>query len=120
MGKLLSAGLIVGAALCGCTAPLLSVRPPASAPAPGAAVPAAHYRCDRGVEFSVRFADDSALIDSPERGSELLLRDAGGVTPQQTVYSNQRLRAEFGLGSAGRQAELQYLLDREVAHCQRD
>ena len=118
MGKLLSAGLIVGAALCGCTAAPWGSLP--SAPAPGAAVPAAHYRCDRGVEFSVRFADDSALIDSPERGSELLLRDAGGVTPQQTVYSNQRLRAEFGLGSAGRQAELQYLLDREVAHCQRD
>ncbi|WP_427914280.1 hypothetical protein ACPWT1_04885 [Ramlibacter sp. MMS24-I3-19] len=32
-----------------------------------------------------------------------MLRDAGGVTPEQTVWSNDRLRAEFGLppGDAG-------------------
>jgi hypothetical protein len=128
MARLLSAGVIAGAVLCGCAAaPPASVpAPPASTPAPasaaqpGAAVPAAHYRCDQGIEFTVRFADDSALVASPKRGSELLLRDAGGVTPQQAVYSNPRLRAEFGMGAAGREAELQYLPEPQVAHCRRD
>jgi hypothetical protein len=133
MARLLSAGVIAGAVLCGCAAaPPASVPAPpdpiaapapASAPAaeqPGKAVPAVHYRCDRDIEFTVRFGDDSALVASPKRGSELLLRDAGGVTPQQAVYSNPRLRAEFGMGAAGREAELQYLPESQVAHCRRD
>jgi hypothetical protein len=66
----------------------------------------------------VRFADDSAFIDSPKRGSEVALRDAGGVTPQQSVYSNAHLRAEFGLGPAGRGAKLHYLPDPQTAHCE--
>ena len=129
MARLLSVGVIAGAALCGCaaaplTAPPASTPAPASVPAPavepGAALSDAHYRCDQGIEFTVRFGDDSALIASPKRGSELLLRDAGGVTPQQAVYSNARLRAEFGMGASGREAELQYLPEPQVAHCRRD
>ena len=42
------------------------------------------------------------------RGNDVLLRDAGGMTPQQTVYSNARMRAEFGLGASGREAILRY------------
>jgi hypothetical protein len=69
----------------------------------------ARYRCEQGVEFTARFADDSAVLDAGARGKETLLRDAGGVTPQQSVYSSNRLRAEFGLGSDGKQAVLHYL-----------
>jgi len=120
-----------GAALWGCAAApppaapapavTTAVPAPASAPAPGAARPdaaaAVRYRCDQGLEFTVRFADDSAFIESPKRGSEVALRDAGGVTPQQSVYSNAHLRAEFGLGAAGREAKLHYLPDPQVARC---
>jgi len=121
-----------GAALWGCAA--APPRPPAApaattavpAPVPAAPPPAsagqrapasAHYRCDHGTEFTVRFADDTAFIESPKLGSEVVLRDAGGVTPQQSVYSNAHLRAEFGLGAAGREAKLRYLPEPQVAHC---
>lgn len=66
-----------------------------------------HYRCEHGIEFSIRLVDDSALIDGP-RGRDVLFRDAGGQGPQQAVYSNSNVRAEFGLGAGGREARLHY------------
>ncbi|MBG9388849.1 hypothetical protein [Caenimonas aquaedulcis] len=99
--------------------------PAASAPAAPAAVAppvasnAAHYRCDQGIEFSVRFADDSATVEAGARGTDVLLRDAGGTTPQQTVYSNTRMRAEFGLGAAGNEAMLHYASPALQARCAR-
>ena len=127
MAKLLV--LALGAAmLVGCTATAPAAPPaPAKSVAPtGSAEPASpgasldHYRCDEGVAFTVRFADDAASIDAGPFGSDLLLRDAGGTTPQQTVYSNARMRAEFGLGASGREAILRYALAPLVAHCVRD
>jgi hypothetical protein len=50
----------------------------------------------------------------------VLYRDAGGTTPQQTVYANPRLRAEFGLGATGREAILHYPLLPLTARCVRD
>jgi len=75
------------------------------------------YRCDQGIAFTVRFSDDSAVVDAGQRGSDVLLRDAGGATPQQTVYSNPRMRAEFGLGASGREAMLRYAAPPLAAHC---
>jgi hypothetical protein len=132
--RLLGFGIAAGAALWGCAAVPPPARPsppvtdaapapvppaqPASPLAPlAAAAPTAHYSCDQGTEFTVRFADDSAFIDSSKGGSEVALRDAGGVTPQQSVYSNEHLRAEFGLGATGREARLHYPPDPQVAHC---
>lgn len=77
------------------------------------------YRCDRGVEFTVRFGQDTATLDAGAQGLDLLYRDAGGVTPQQTVYSNPRLRAEFGLGPTQSDAVLRYLGTPLVARCTR-
>jgi hypothetical protein len=77
------------------------------------------YRCENDIAFTVRFAEDSAAINS-NRGSEVLYRDAGGLTPSQTVYSNPRMRAEFGLGTTGREAILRYLLQPLVVRCVRD
>ena len=76
-----------------------------------------HYRCDNGTEFTVNFGDDMAIVDAGNRGSELLRHDAGGVTPQQVVYSNQRLRAEFGLGGDGTEAVLHYFSPSLEMHC---
>jgi hypothetical protein len=92
------------------------------APAPTAAHPhpVPHYRCDNAIDFTVRFGDDTATVEAGARGSEVLLRDAGGMTPQQTVYSNPRLRAEFGLGATGREAILRYVSPPLVAQCARD
>ena len=77
------------------------------------------YRCEHGIEFTVRFIDDTAVLEGT-RGYDLLLRDAGGQGEQQTVYSNPRMRAEFGLGASGREAVLHYPLLPLVARCVRD
>ena len=77
------------------------------------------YRCEQGLQFSVKFVDDSALIDS-SRGYNVLYRDAGGQGEGQTVYSNAMVRAEFGLGVSGREAILRYPLLPLVARCVRD
>ncbi|MDB5929892.1 MAG: hypothetical protein JWR60_1599 [Polaromonas sp.] len=76
------------------------------------------YRCAQGMPFTVRFVDNTAVLQS-QRGDDVLLRDAGGQGTQ-TVYSNARLRAEFGLGADGRQAALHYLGQPLVARCMRD
>ena len=132
--KFLAIGLLATGALSGCVS-----APPAAAPVPrrfrrrlrrrsrfhppAPASPVAslqRYRCDQNFEFSVRFTDDSAVIDAGSRGNDVLLRDAGGVTPQQTVYSNPRLRAEFGLGASGSEAILRYLAPQLVVNCVKD
>ena len=77
------------------------------------------YRCENAIEFRARFIDNSAVLDG-SRGYDVLYRDAGGVTPSQTVYSNIRMRAEFGLGSSGREAILRYPLLPLVVRCVRD
>ena len=77
------------------------------------------YRCEQGIEFSVKFVDDSALIDS-SRGYNVLYRDAGGQGEGQSVYSNAMVRAEFGLGASGREAVLRYPLLPLVARCVRE
>ena len=77
------------------------------------------YRCEHSLEFSVKFVDDSALIDS-SRGYNVLYRDAGGQGEGQTVYSNAMVRAEFGLGASGREAVLRYPLLPLVARCVQD
>ncbi|MDI1338543.1 hypothetical protein [Polaromonas sp.] len=84
---------------------------------------ASRYRCEHGIDFSVRFVNDSALIESSRTAgvpSDVLFRDAGGQGALQTVYSNTRMRAEFGLGSGGREAVLRYPLLPLVARCVRD
>lgn len=131
----LMAGLLAAAVVWGCTVPLPASPPPSPAPpsvagpsnsqAPANSQPpantqaasAARYRCEHNIEFTVRFVDDSAVIDAGPRGSETLLRDAGGATPHQTVYSSARMRAEFGLGVSGSEAILRYALPPLVAHC---
>jgi len=77
------------------------------------------YRCEQGIDLSVKFVDDSALIGS-SRGDQVLFRDAGGQGEGQPVYSNAVVRAEFGLGAGGREARLSYPLLPLVLRCARD
>ncbi len=70
------------------------------------------------MDFTAKFIDGSAELKGA-RGDDVLLRDAGGQGTQ-TVYSNPRIRAEFGLGANGREAVLQYLQPPLVARCLRD
>jgi hypothetical protein len=112
--------LIAGAlaALGGCAAPP-SPNPAAAAPMPRAGT-LHRYKCDQGVAFTVLFENESAIVDAGARGSETLLRDAGGVTPRQTVYSSTRIRAEFGLGETGNEAVLHFQSPALQARCVRE
>jgi hypothetical protein len=115
----LLAALLAGAALSGCAT---GVPAPSgvSAEAALASVALPRYRCEGDIEFTVRFTDDAVAIDSGQLGHEILLRDAGGTTPQQTVYSNVRMGAEFGLGTSGREALLRFAQGAPAARCTRD
>lgn len=97
------------AALAGCAA-VQALSPPPE-PASAAPVGAAgwRYRCEQNLAIRVELNSDSATVDAGARGKEVLLRDAGGLTPQHTVFSNPRLRAEFGVGPEGREALLHWL-----------
>ena len=77
------------------------------------------YRCEAGVDFTVRFVDDTAVFNG-SRGYELLYRNAGGIGPEQIVYTNPRMRAEFSLGPTGYEAILHYSLVPLVVRCVRD
>ena len=104
--------LIVCALLAGC-----AVEPNAPKTAS-----ADRYRCENDIAFTARFSDDSAVIDS-NRGYEVLYRPIRGQAAGQAspnVYGNMRLRAEFGLGAAGREAYLTFLLNPLVVRCVRD
>ena len=94
------------AALAGCAGP-------ATAPA----LPV--YQCEHGITFTARFIDDTAILDSA-RGRDVLYRDAGGTSPTHVVYSNPRMKAEFGLGATGREAIVRYPLLPLAARCARD
>ena len=109
------AAALLAAVLAGCGAvpPAPTDAAPPPSPASATTPPqrdeqaVLRYRCEQGVEFTVRFVDDTAQVDAGARGRETLLRDAGGMTPLHTVWSNARMRAEFGLGPQGREALLQ-------------
>jgi len=80
----------------------------------------AKYRCEHDIAFTVRFYNGSASIDAGARGMETLLRDAGGVTPQHTVFSSTTMKAEFGLEPEGRGAKLTYASPPLEAKCVRE
>jgi hypothetical protein len=80
---------------------------------------APHYRCEQGVEFTLRQQGPDAVVDS-NRGYEVLQRDAGGQGPAQTVFSNPRLRGEFGLGAEANEASLRFLPTPLAVRCVRD
>ncbi len=86
---------------------------------PGAPSGQQSWRCEHGIDFRVRFVDDSALLEGA-RANEVLFRDAGGQGPQQSVYRNATMRAEFGLGASGREALLTYPALPLKARCVRD
>ena len=88
----------------------------ASAPVPSASVPGVAYRCEQAGGFQVTFGKDSAVLTGLF-GRQELLRDAGGLTPTQTVYSNASLRAEFGLGADGQGAVLRTVKPAAVLRC---
>ncbi len=96
------------------TQPVAPEPPSVPAPAPEPAPPplpegALRYRCDGERVLLVRLREDAAQVQGLPQGEETLLLDAGGVTPQQRVFSNPAVRMEIGLGDRGREALIQLL-----------
>ena len=107
--------IVMSALLAGCATPPPSPALPSRSKAPPVTL-GTSFRCDSGGGFSVVFQDDAAYVTSAS-GRDVLLRDAGGLSPAQTVYSNNRFRAEFGLGAGGRDAVLQEHAPSAVRRC---
>ena len=99
-------------ALAGCAGPSGPSGPLGQATLP-------RYRCEQGINFSVNFVDDSAVLNG-SGGQDVLFRTAGGQGDMQRFYSNPRMKAEFGLGASGREAVLRYPLLPLVVRCARD
>ena len=93
-------------------------EPPAAPAATKPSLP--HYRCATGIAIDVRFTDGSAELVFASREPETVLRDAGGVSPQETVYSSTKLKARFGLDPGGRGARLNFVSPPLEAACVRD
>jgi len=78
----------------------------------------ADYRCDNGVSVAVD-RDGKATLQTG-RGAVVLERDAGGVGPEQAVYSNPDMRFETGLPPDGRGANLEGMVPNRKARCSRE
>ena len=76
---------------------------------------AQHFTCDNGVTAIVR--RDGTVTVQAGRGPEMLLRDAGGATPSQAVYSNAQMRLETGLGPDGRAGRIEGMVPNRSARC---
>ena len=83
-----------------------TMQEPAPPPLPADAV---RYRCEGERVLLVRLREDAAQVQGLPQGEQTLLLDAGGVTPQQRVFSNPDVRMEIGLGDRGREALVQLL-----------
>ncbi|TFZ02004.1 hypothetical protein [Ramlibacter humi] len=81
----------------------------ATSPPPADEAGVIRLRCDDGLQLRLRVLQDEVQVDGLPGGREVLLRDAGGVTPQQSVFSNARARAEFGLGAQASEAVVHLL-----------
>lgn len=79
--------------------------------------PEVAYRCDDGLTLLMNSSDDSVSLQAG-RGTQLLLRDAGGVG-MQAVYSNPEVRLTIGLGADGRGAALEGNVPNGRARCVR-
>lgn len=113
------AAVLLPVLLAGCAA-VAPPPAPAPAPTPADAEPAAsavaapppdpaQHTCDGGRIVFLRFGEDSLVVEGADIGSAVLLRDAGGVGPRQSVWSNEKLRVETGLGDDGEQVHIQLL-----------
>ena len=65
--------------------------------------------CDGGLQLRLRIRGDEVHVEGLPGGPEVVLRDAGGLTPQHTVFSNPRLRLELGVGRDASEAVLHLL-----------
>lgn len=79
--------------------------------------PDIRWRCDNGLMLKLNPGDGSVAMQGG-RGTQLLLRDAGGMG-EQAVYSNPEVRATTGLGADGRGAEIEGMIPNTRARCVR-
>lgn len=91
----------------------------AAAVAPPSSPAAASYECADGTRLRVQPEGDVLVVEGPPGGPFHLGRDAGGFTPEQTVWSGPQLRVELGLGTGGDRALVQSLYPPHTVECRR-
>lgn len=84
-------------------------------------MPVLAYQCDDGSSFSlVRGAGgDAVVIEGAGVSRETLLRDAGGASPDEAVFSSTRTKLEIGLAPGGRGAMLRQAEPARALRCER-
>lgn len=118
------AALAVGLLLGGCaSSPGTGPSDPGAAgvPATGASMPALAYRCDDGSSFSLRrdAGADAVVLEGSGLARETLMRDAGGASPEEAVFSSTRTKLELGLAPGGRGAMLRQAEPARALRCER-
>ena len=128
--------LAAAALMAGCAIRPVAERSPASTPAEPAAPaiapdPApvaeppssspftASYDCGDGTRLRVLPQGDVLVVEELPGGPYRLGRDAGGFTPEHTVWSGPQLRVELGLGLKGDVALVQSLYPPHTVECRR-
>lgn len=95
---------------------------PVSAPAPEpppSSPDAGIYECGDGTRLRVQPQGDVLVVEDLPGGPYRLGRDAGGFTPEHTVWSGPQLRVELGLGPKGEVALVQSLYPPHTVECRR-
>jgi hypothetical protein len=101
-------------------APPAAAPDPAPAPAPPPSSPdTASYECGDGTRLRVLPQGDVLVVEELPGGPYRLGRDAGGFTPEHTVWSGPQLRVELGLGPKGEVALVQSLYPPQTVECRR-
>ena len=104
--------------------PVPAPPPVAAEPAPAAAPPpsltdSASYECGDGTRLRVQPQGDVLVVEDVPGGPYRLGRDAGGFTPEHTVWSGPQLRVELGLGPKADVALVQSLYPPHTVECRR-
>lgn len=130
------AALTAAALMAGCAIRPVAGPPPAPAPAPAAPTVApdpapavaepppsspstASYDCTDGTRLRVLPQGDVLVVEDLPGGPYRLGRDAGGFTPEHTVWSGPQLRVELGLGARGDVALVQSLYPPQTVECRK-
>ena len=101
------------------SAPVVAPDPaPVAEPAPPSPATTS-YECGDGTRLRVLPQGDVLVVEELPGGPYRLGRDAGGFTPEHTVWSGPQLRVELGLGPKGDVALVQSLYPPHTVECRR-
>lgn len=100
-------------------APVVAPDPAPIAEPASPSLPTTSYECGDGTRLRVLPQGDVLVVEELPGGPYRLGRDAGGFTPEHTVWSGPQMRVELGLGPKGDVALVQSLYPPHTVECRR-